>query len=101
MNYFGDAAGNERSAGASSSRKGKKSNSNKPRQPQRGLGVAQLEKIRLNQLEFYPSNLHPPVQIFQLNPPTLIILRIILSCSRIWYINSEKYLCALRLYVVE
>ncbi|KAJ0680883.1 putative SPEAR family protein [Helianthus annuus] len=73
MNYFGDAAGNERSAGASSSRKGKKSNSNKPRQPQRGLGVAQLEKIRLNHLEFYPSNLHPQVQIFQLNPPRIIL----------------------------
>ncbi|KAK9055047.1 hypothetical protein SSX86_026127 [Deinandra increscens subsp. villosa] len=61
MNHFVDAAGNERSAGASSSsRKGKKSNSNKPKQPQRGPGVAQLEKIRLlNQAGFHPTNLHP------------------------------------------
>ncbi|XP_052183007.1 protein SPEAR3-like [Diospyros lotus] len=44
--YYGETnLGNERSG---SSRKGKKSNSDKPRQPQRGLGVAQLEKIRLH-----------------------------------------------------
>ncbi|KAL4572239.1 hypothetical protein LXL04_019009 [Taraxacum kok-saghyz] len=57
MNYFRDAAVNERSAGgSSSSRKGKKSNSDKPKQPQRGLGVAQLEKIRLHsQLGFHPQ----------------------------------------------
>ncbi|KAK6137040.1 hypothetical protein DH2020_029217 [Rehmannia glutinosa] len=60
--YFGDQSnnylGNERSGGglsssssSSSSRKGKKNGSDKPKQPQRGLGVAQLEKIRLhNQL---------------------------------------------------
>ncbi|KAM7509547.1 hypothetical protein LguiA_020000 [Lonicera macranthoides] len=43
--YFGEPnLGSERSGG----RKGKKSsNSDKPKQPQRGLGVAQLEKIRL------------------------------------------------------
>nr|XP_043627100.1 protein SPEAR3-like isoform X2 [Erigeron canadensis] len=45
MNYYG---GNERSSSGSSSRKGKKSGSDKPKQPQRGLGVAQLEKIRLH-----------------------------------------------------
>ncbi|KAL4281485.1 hypothetical protein GQ457_03G046370 [Hibiscus cannabinus] len=39
--------GNQRGAAASPSRKGKKSNSDKPKQPQRGLGVAQLEMIRL------------------------------------------------------
>lgn len=44
--YFGEPnMGNERGG---SSRKGKKSNSDKPKQPQRGLGVAQLEKIRLH-----------------------------------------------------
>ncbi|CAI9285976.1 unnamed protein product [Lactuca saligna] len=52
MSYFGEAGpGNERSSsagGSSSSRKGKKSGSDKPKQPQRGLGVAQLEKIRLH-----------------------------------------------------
>ncbi|XVF88583.1 hypothetical protein PTKIN_Ptkin19aG0062400 [Pterospermum kingtungense] len=50
--YFGEPnMGNERggsSSSSSSSRKGKKSNSDKPKQPQRGLGVAQLEKIRLH-----------------------------------------------------
>ncbi|KAK4368393.1 hypothetical protein RND71_012185 [Anisodus tanguticus] len=46
--YFGEPnLGNERSH-SSSSRKSKKSNSDKPKQPQRGLGVAQLEKIRLH-----------------------------------------------------
>ncbi|KAL6974429.1 Protein spear1 [Sarracenia purpurea var. burkii] len=51
--------GNERSG---SSRKGKKSNSDKPKQPQRGLGVAQLEKIRLhNQMGcLYLPSLHAP-----------------------------------------
>ncbi|KAJ4839887.1 hypothetical protein Tsubulata_003195 [Turnera subulata] len=47
--YFGEPNfGNERGGAAGSSRKSKKSNSDKPKQPQRGLGVAQLEKIRLN-----------------------------------------------------
>ncbi|KAG9456156.1 hypothetical protein H6P81_000664 [Aristolochia fimbriata] len=54
--YFGEPSlGNARSG---SSRKGKKSNSDKPKQPQRGLGVAQLEKIRLrNQMSscYMPS----------------------------------------------
>ncbi|KAJ9548904.1 hypothetical protein OSB04_021447 [Centaurea solstitialis] len=64
MNYFRDAAGNERSASGPSSRKGKKSHSDKPKQPQRGLGVAQLEKIRLHsQLGFHPTNLHPQEDI--------------------------------------
>ncbi|XP_071699228.1 protein SPEAR3-like [Rutidosis leptorrhynchoides] len=63
MNYFYDGArNNERSSAAassSSSRKGKKSNSDKPKQPQRGLGVAQLEKIRLHsQLAFHQTSLH-------------------------------------------
>ena len=45
--YFGEPnLGNNERGG--SSRKGKKSNSDKPKQPQRGLGVAQLEKIRLH-----------------------------------------------------
>ncbi|KAA3457811.1 protein SPEAR3-like isoform X1 [Gossypium australe] len=51
-NYFGEAnLGNERGGG--SSRKSKK---DKAKQPQRGLGVAQLEKIRLNeQMGYHPS----------------------------------------------
>ncbi|KAL0346613.1 UNVERIFIED_CONTAM: protein SPEAR3 [Sesamum calycinum] len=57
-NYFGEQnyLGNSERGGAaglsssssSSSRKGKKGSSDKPKQPQRGLGVAQLEKIRLH-----------------------------------------------------
>ncbi|KAF8407078.1 hypothetical protein HHK36_006203 [Tetracentron sinense] len=44
--YYGEPnLGNGRSG---SSRKGKKINSDKPKQPQRGLGVAQLEKIRIH-----------------------------------------------------
>ncbi|XP_028806537.1 protein SPEAR3-like isoform X2 [Neltuma alba] len=53
--YFGELnlGSTERASGSSassssSSRKGKKNNSDKPKQPQRGLGVAQLEKIRLH-----------------------------------------------------
>ncbi|KAL0905818.1 hypothetical protein M5K25_024256 [Dendrobium thyrsiflorum] len=39
--------GGGRSSGTGSSRKGKKSGMERPKQPQRGLGVAQLEKIRI------------------------------------------------------
>ncbi|KAI4347094.1 hypothetical protein L6164_007943 [Bauhinia variegata] len=67
--YFGEPnVGNEfRGSGSSSSsssaRKGKKNNSDKPKQPQRGLGVAQLEKIRLHgqmACGYPPSVHHPP-----------------------------------------
>ncbi|CAJ2636753.1 unnamed protein product [Trifolium pratense] len=59
INYFGDSnMGNERVSG-SSSRKGKKNNQDKPKQPQRGLGVAQLEKIRLHGEMAY--GYHPPL----------------------------------------
>ncbi|GAV90012.1 hypothetical protein CFOL_v3_33421 [Cephalotus follicularis] len=54
--YLGEPnMGDERGG---SSRKGKKSNPEKPKQPQRGLGVAQLEKIRLHGqmgCSFHPS----------------------------------------------
>uniref|UniRef100_A0A1D1ZF55 Putative kinetochore protein ndc-80 n=1 Tax=Anthurium amnicola TaxID=1678845 RepID=A0A1D1ZF55_9ARAE len=60
--HFGELGlGNGRSG---SSRRGKKSANDKPKQPQRGLGIAQLEKIRLhNQITsgFQPS-LHAPLQ---------------------------------------
>ncbi|KAK6784119.1 hypothetical protein RDI58_017573 [Solanum bulbocastanum] len=55
--YFGEPKlGNERS---SSSRKSKKNNSEKPKQPQRGLGVAQLEKIRLHTQMGCNTNYNP------------------------------------------
>ncbi|XP_020220259.1 protein SPEAR3 [Cajanus cajan] len=58
--YFGEPIFGNEKATSSSSRKGKKNNnSDKPKQPQRGLGVAQLEKIRLHgQMTYHPS-LHP------------------------------------------
>ncbi|KAH6818250.1 hypothetical protein C2S51_001853 [Perilla frutescens var. frutescens] len=72
-NYFGEQnnyLGNERGAGgmsssssSSSSRKGKKNGSDKPKQPQRGLGVAQLEKIRLHSqlgCTYLPNVHHSP-----------------------------------------
>ncbi|XAR67027.1 hypothetical protein NMG60_11013439 [Bertholletia excelsa] len=58
--YFGEPnLGNERSS-SGSSRKGKKGSSDKPKQPQRGLGVAQLEKIRLMGSNSYLPSLHGP-----------------------------------------
>ncbi|CAA0829177.1 Unknown protein [Striga hermonthica] len=47
-NYYGEGGVGLTSSSSSSSRKGKKNGSDKPKQPQRGLGVAQLEKIRLH-----------------------------------------------------
>jgi len=62
--YFGEPnMGNERVSGSSSSsssRKGKKNNQDKPKQPQRGLGVAQLEKIRLHG-QMACGAYHPPL----------------------------------------
>jgi hypothetical protein len=50
-NNFGDSMGWSNSGRSPGSRKGKRggggSGADKPKQPQRGLGVAQLEKIRL------------------------------------------------------
>ncbi|KAF3441900.1 hypothetical protein FNV43_RR15815 [Rhamnella rubrinervis] len=63
---FGNERGSSTTGGgvggssSSSSRKGKKSNSEKPKQPQRGLGVAQLEKIRLTGQMCHPSSLQTP-----------------------------------------
>lgn len=70
--YFGEPSlGNERgsrssssSSPSASSRRGKKGGSDKqPRQPQRGLGVAQLEKIRLHG-EIASAAFHPTSYTF-------------------------------------
>uniref|UniRef100_A0A2N9H1V9 Uncharacterized protein n=1 Tax=Fagus sylvatica TaxID=28930 RepID=A0A2N9H1V9_FAGSY len=62
-NYFGEPnLGNERGSGSSSSsrKSSRKNNSDKPKQPQRGLGVAQLEKIRLHgQAQMGCATYHP------------------------------------------
>jgi hypothetical protein len=78
--YFGEPnLGNNERGG--SSRKGKKSNSDKPKQPQRGLGVAQLEKIRLHgqmASDYHPSLHRTPYpttfnqQVYTL-PPSLYL----------------------------
>ncbi|CAI9100398.1 OLC1v1037391C2 [Oldenlandia corymbosa var. corymbosa] len=61
--YYGQPnLGNERSSSSSRKSGSKKGNSDKPKQPQRGLGVAQLEKIRLHSqmgcTSFPPPSLH-------------------------------------------
>ncbi|XP_022961334.1 protein SPEAR3-like [Cucurbita moschata] len=68
--YREPSLGNERGTGSSSSssssssRRGKKGGSDKqPRQPQRGLGVAQLEKIRLHG-EIASAAFHPTSYTF-------------------------------------
>lgn len=70
--YFGEPnMGNDQRSGGGSSRKGKKNSSDKPKQPQRGLGVAQLEKIRLHGqmgCSFMPSlHHHAPYPTTTLN----------------------------------
>lgn len=64
--YFGEASSG-RGSRSGSSRRGKKSSSSKekPKQPQRGLGVAQLEKIRLRSETgcYYVPSFHDPSSI--------------------------------------
>lgn len=70
--YFGELpnlGNDQRGSGGSSSRKSKKNNSDKPKQPQRGLGVAQLEKIRLHSQMgcnyLPPPTIHNPYNLSQ------------------------------------
>ncbi|KAJ0971796.1 hypothetical protein J5N97_019755 [Dioscorea zingiberensis] len=78
--------GNGRSG---SSRKGKKSNSDKPKQPQRGLGVAQLEKIRLHsQMAAYLPSLHSPPFHSNLNKEGDISED--MACSQSFYSTSTS-----------
>ncbi|CAN1822582.1 Protein SPEAR1 [Linum perenne] len=61
------------SSSSSSSRKGKKNNNNQPKQPQRGLGVAQLEKIRLTgQLGYNHHHHHHPSYHITPNYPSIL-----------------------------
>uniref|UniRef100_A0A7N1A225 Uncharacterized protein n=1 Tax=Kalanchoe fedtschenkoi TaxID=63787 RepID=A0A7N1A225_KALFE len=61
MNMGMGSSNNGSSSSSMSSRRGKKSSNspNKPKQPQRGLGVAQLEKIRLHGQLGSTSYTHP------------------------------------------
>ncbi|OAY68988.1 hypothetical protein ACMD2_18096 [Ananas comosus] len=66
---------------AGSSRRGKKSSSEKPKQPQRGLGVAQLEKIRLqSEMAEYLPPLQPPF-LTNLNMEDQVRIPMVLSSS--------------------
>nr|CAD1834431.1 unnamed protein product [Ananas comosus var. bracteatus] len=72
--------GNSESS-AGSSRRGKKSSSEKPKQPQRGLGVAQLEKIRLqSEMAEYLPPLQPPF-LTNLNMEDQVRIPMVLSSS--------------------
>jgi len=92
-NYFGEAnigyeRGNGSSSSYSSSRKGKKSsNSDKPKQPQRGLGVAQLEKIRLHTQLPPPYQHHPPTP-YNYNQPSYFNYNVNLSS---YFIFAKSY----------
>ncbi|KAK1365367.1 SPOROCYTELESS-like EAR-containing protein 1 [Heracleum sosnowskyi] len=75
---YGGGGGGGSSSSSSSSRKGKKksgNNSEKPKQPQRGLGVAQLEKIRLDSqmavaagYNINPDSINPSYPMYFPNP---------------------------------
>nr|VDD34981.1 unnamed protein product [Brassica oleracea] len=64
-NIRGSSPSPTSSSSSPATRRGKKNGSEKPKQPQRGLGVAQLEKIRLhgemscNSFNNYNPSLHP------------------------------------------
>ncbi|XP_020575302.1 protein SPEAR3-like [Phalaenopsis equestris] len=62
-NQHGDFGFGTARSSSNSSRRGKKISSEKPRKPQRGLGVAQLEKIRIQSQmmdNYNMQSLHPP-----------------------------------------
>ncbi|GAB4839060.1 hypothetical protein Ancab_028589 [Ancistrocladus abbreviatus] len=60
-NSSGSGSGSVSGSGSSSSRKNKKNtNSDKPKIPQRGLGVAQLERLRHQMAYGYIPTPHPP-----------------------------------------
>lgn len=92
QNYFGNnergAGGLSSSSSSSSSRKGKKNSSDKPKQPQRGLGVAQLEKIRLHSqlgCTYLPSLHHNPyASNFNQVNYLIIYIQIIHFCDVSW-----------------
>lgn len=93
--YFGEPnLGNERSS-ASSSRKGKKNNSDKPKQPQRGLGVAQLEKIRLHSqmaCGYHPSLHGPyPSTFANVNLHFLLLKSLIFTKTILSFFNSFTF----------
>ncbi|CAL9193404.1 unnamed protein product [Musa hybrid cultivar] len=62
------------SGSSGGSRKGRKSSSKRPKQPQRGLGVAQLEKIRLQ------SQMNGYVSAFDFSFPSDLNMIIFMAC---------------------
>ncbi|KAL5052629.1 hypothetical protein RYX36_033311, partial [Vicia faba] len=87
------------SSSSSSSRKGKKNNNSensKPRkQPQRGLGVAQLEKIRILHSQLHHQPPHPPPYFNYNEDPRLLQMPAYSSSSSSYYqphtINIPEY----------
>ncbi|KAF2617497.1 hypothetical protein F2Q68_00042149 [Brassica cretica] len=64
------------SSSSPATKRGKKNGSEKPKQPQRGLGVAQLEKIRLHgemSCNNYNPSLYPQVTFYMHTYDTFII----------------------------
>ena len=82
------------SSSSPATRRGKKNGSEKPKQPQRGLGVAQLEKIRLHgemSCNNYNPSLYPQVTFYMHTYDTFII-----SAELI-----EVYMCNIVVYTVS
>jgi len=69
--------GRGRSSGSRKGKRGGNSSSDKPRQPQRGLGVAQLEKIRIQSemAEYLHHPLGQPPPIHRTGSFNLVIVR--------------------------
>ena len=96
---FGDSMGWSSSGRSPGSRKGKRGGGSsggggdKPKQPQRGLGVAQLEKIRLQSemAEYFHPLGQPPTLIHRTGSLSLV------SDVLLYYIlqQIDAYICTL------
>lgn len=83
---FGDSMGWSSSGRSPGSRKGKRgggsSGSDKPKQPQRGLGVAQLEKIRLqSEMAEYFHPLGQPPSLIHRTGSLSLVSDVLLFCT--------------------
>jgi hypothetical protein len=101
---FGDSMGWSSSGRSSGSRRGKRGGgsggADKPKQPQRGLGVAQLEKIRLQSemAEYFHPLSQPPSLIHRTGSLNLVSDGRLgdplpfVQCSSLW-LGSPNFLC--------
>lgn len=88
-NYCGE----QNQSGGSTSRKGKKNGSaDKPKQPQRGLGVAQLEKIRLHSQMgrgyISPNSLQSPYPVTNYPIQVCLISTLIFMCFCVFVFSN-------------